>query len=74
MIVEHLDTCGQASNKEIDDLILDILPSVLDKKQKDNKIRNIVYAMSKKDRTIENRGTQRFPKWVLSLSKTGKEK
>ena len=29
-------------------LILDILPSVLDSKQKENKVRNLVYAMLKK--------------------------
>jgi ATP-dependent DNA helicase RecG len=42
-------------------LILDILPSILDKTKKGNKIRNIVYAMSKKDKTIENKGTKRKP-------------
>ena len=30
----------------------------------ENKIRNLVYAMSKKDKTIENIGTNRFPKWI----------
>ena len=32
--------------KEIDKLILDILPKVLDEKQKGNKVRNIIYSMS----------------------------
>jgi len=74
MILEYLEKYGQASKQEIDDLILDILPSVLDEKKKENKIRNIVYAMSKKDKTIKNAGTHRFPKWVLSLSKNRREK
>lgn len=69
MIIEYLETYGEATKKDIDELLLDILPSVLDKKQKDNKIRNIVYAMSKKDQNIKNLGTHRFPKWTLSLSK-----
>jgi ATP-dependent DNA helicase RecG len=50
-------------------LLLDILPSVLDDKQKANKIRNIIYSMSKRDKTIENQGTTRYPQWVLSSSK-----
>ncbi len=39
--------------KDIANLLLDKLFGVLDEKQKQNKIRNIVYAMSKKDQTIE---------------------
>lgn len=74
MILEYLEKYGQSSKQEIGDLILDILPSVLDEKKKENKIRNIVYAMSKKDKTIDNVVTHRFPKWVLSLSKNRKEK
>lgn len=69
MILDYIQEYKQASKKEIDDLILDILPSVLDKKQKTNKVRNIVYSMSKRDKTIENKGSNRYPKWVLSLSK-----
>ncbi|MFN3019928.1 RNA-binding domain-containing protein [Chryseobacterium sp. TY3] len=68
MIVNYLETYGQASKKDIDDLILDILPAVLDKKQKDNKIRNIIYSLSKREQSIENKGNNRNPKWVLSLS------
>lgn len=70
MIMEFLNKYGKASKAEIDKLLLDILPGVLDEKQKSNKIRNIVYSMSKKDKTIENKGTTRYPQWVLSLSKT----
>ena len=53
-----------ASKEDIDKLLLDILPGVLDEKQRKNKIRNLVYAMSKKDKTIINQGTNRNPKWV----------
>lgn len=69
MIIDYLKKYETASKKDIDDLILDILPSVLDKKQKENKIRNIIYSMSKKEQLIENKGTNRNPNWVLSLSK-----
>ena len=46
-----------------DKLILDILPDVLDKQQKENKVRNLIYAMHKKDTTIVNKGTSRKPIW-----------
>lgn len=44
-------------------MILDKLPAVLDKLQRKNKIRNLVYALSKKEQAIENQGTKRFPVW-----------
>lgn len=69
MILEYLHKYNSATKQEIDQLILDILPSVLDEHQKGNKIRNIVYALSKRDKLIENKGTTRYPKWVLSSSK-----
>ncbi|MDN5479809.1 MAG: putative DNA binding domain-containing protein, partial [Chryseobacterium sp.] len=52
MIIDYLKKYETASKKDIDDLILDILPSVLDKNQKENKIRNIIYSMSKKEQLI----------------------
>lgn len=63
MILEYLEKYKVASKDEIEKLILDILPKILDEQQKKNKIRNIVYAMSKKDKTIINKGTSRHPKW-----------
>ena len=63
MILEYLEKYKKASKNEIDKLILDILPEILDEKQKKNKMRNIVYAMSKKDKTIINKGTNRHPEW-----------
>ncbi|MFH1661703.1 MAG: hypothetical protein ABIA02_01235 [Candidatus Falkowbacteria bacterium] len=53
----------EASKNEVDKLILDILPEILDEQQKKNKMRNIINAMSKKDKTIINKGTSRYPKW-----------
>ena len=64
MILEYIDKYESANKLEIDNLILDILPDVLSEDQKKNKIRNIVYSMSKRDKTIINNGTQRYPKWV----------
>lgn len=61
LILEYLSKYKTASKKDIDKLILDILPKILDEKQKWNKVRNIIYAMSKKDKTIINTGTLRNP-------------
>jgi ATP-dependent DNA helicase RecG len=63
MILEFIDKYGSASKTDIDKLILDILPQVLDKKKKENKVRNLVYDMSKRDMSIENNGTNRKPIW-----------
>lgn len=62
-ILEYLEKYKTASKEDIEKLILDILPKILDEQQKKNKVRNIVYAMSKKDKTIINSGTSRYPKW-----------
>lgn len=64
MILEYIDKYGSASKEDIDKLLLDILPKVLDDEQRKNKVRNLVYAMSKKDKTIKNKGTSRHPKWI----------
>ncbi len=63
MILDYLDTYKFASKKDIDWLILDKLPDILDENQKSNKVRNIVYSMSKKDKSILNIGTNRNPSW-----------
>lgn len=48
---------------QTDKLILDILPDVLNKQQKENKVRNLIYSMHKNDKTIVNKGTSRKPIW-----------
>jgi ATP-dependent DNA helicase RecG len=49
-------------------LILDKLPDALDKKQKANKLRNLFYAMSQRDKTIEKSGGKNKGRWVLAGS------
>lgn len=63
LILEYLDKYGSASKDDIDKLILDILPEVLDKQQKENKVRNLLYTMHKKDKSIINKGTARKSSW-----------
>ncbi len=67
--LEFLDKYGTASKEEIDKLILDILPDFLDKQQKENKVKNLIYSMSKSDKIIENKGTNRNPVWITRISK-----
>jgi len=66
MIIAFIKRYGSASREEIDDLLLKKLSDVLSEKQKQNKISNLLYAMSKKDKIIKNDGSRRVPKWVIS--------
>ncbi|MEE4257654.1 MAG: ATP-binding protein, partial [Bacteroidales bacterium] len=63
MIIEFISKNGEASKSDIDNLILDKLPSLLDEKQKKNKVRNLIYALSKREKEIVNCGTRRYPIW-----------
>jgi len=65
MIIEYLKKFKKASKKDIDDLLFNKLPDVLNGKQKENKIRNLIYALSKKEELIINEGTRRKPVWKL---------
>ena len=68
LILEYLEKYGKAGKEDIDKLLFDLLPNVLDEKQKNNKIRNLMNSLSKKENQIENKGTNRKPVWVKSLS------
>ncbi len=68
MVLDFINKYGKATKEEIDNLLLDILPDILDEGQKKNKVRNLMYAMHKRDKIIENKGTTRNPLWILSLS------
>lgn len=64
MILEYLKKFSSASRKEIDDLILDKLPDILDIKQKRNKIRNLLHQMATDDVIYcERRGNKAI--WYL---------
>lgn len=65
LIIDYLTKFKKARKKDIANLLLDKLSDVLDEKQKQNKIRNILYAMSKKDQSIELMGSSQTGFWVL---------
>ena len=65
MIIEYLTKFKKASKSDIYELIYDKLPDKLDDKQKLNKIKNILYSLSKKEGKIINNGSNRIAKWEL---------
>jgi ATP-dependent DNA helicase RecG len=66
LIVEFILKYGKATRAEIDELLTDKLSSVLTDEQKRTKIRNLLYEMSKKDKTILNQSkATNNPVWVL---------
>jgi ATP-dependent DNA helicase RecG len=66
MVLNFLQQFREAGKQDIDHLLKDILPGVLDEKQRANKIRNLLYAMSRKDKSIINKGTNRKPVWKIN--------
>ena len=69
MVLAYISEFKQASRRDIDKLLFDHLSDALSEKQKMNKIRNILYSMSKKDEIIKNIGSSKNPKWVLCSGK-----
>jgi ATP-dependent DNA helicase RecG len=52
------------SRATINDTLYDKLPDILTDQKKSNKISNLLSAMSRKDKTIQNLGSDKVPKWV----------
>ncbi len=67
MILEYLDKFGKASRKEINELIVDQLPQILNTEQKIVKVNNLLSRMRKKG-LIENSGSDRTPCWERTKS------
>ncbi len=65
MILDFLKKYKQAGKEDIDTLLFDLLPEVLSEEKRRNKIRNLLYSMRTKDRSILNEGSRTKPKWVL---------
>lgn len=66
LLILFLKKKGSASRQEIDELLINKLSDALNKEQKLTQIHNLLYEMSKKDKTIKNIGTRKKPKWVLA--------
>ncbi len=69
LIVSYLKEYDSATRKEINELLENKLSDVLSEEQKETRIKNILYDMSKKDNLIINIGSNRYPKWELIKKK-----
>ena len=63
LVLDLLDKFGSASRKEIENLIIPMLPDMLSMKQKQDKVKNLLHAMSKRDNTIVSKGRSRSAMW-----------
>jgi len=66
MILESIKKFSSMSRSDIDGFLMKKLPDTLDEKQKRNKIKNLLYVMSKKEKSIKNEGPKKKPKWILT--------
>lgn len=65
LIVEYLKKYERAKKKDIRDLLWDKLPNALNDTQKENKIRNLLSSMKKKDIIEPDSSNQQRSHWVL---------
>ena len=66
LIIEFLKKHKHALRKDINDLLFEKLPDILNDGQKERKINNLLFSLSKKNK-IENKGSRKAPKWVLNV-------
>ncbi len=69
LIVDYVKKFRSATRENINTLLWDKLSDVLDERQKKNKIRNLLTALSTKDKVINNIGPKKKSKWVLRQDK-----
>nr|WP_321497148.1 ATP-binding protein [uncultured Methanolobus sp.] len=68
MIIQYLDKYKEANRKDFDSLLYSKLPDILDDKQKNNKISNLL-GFLRRAGMIENKGTTNKPKYIRSKSR-----
>lgn len=64
LVVDYLKKYGQATRRELDELLLPKLPDVLDASQKAHKVRNLIQAMRRND-LIYRDGPKATAEWRL---------
>ena len=65
LVISYLTQFKQASKKEIKELLQDKLPDLLNERQKDTKIKNLLSEMSNKDHLIKSEGRTTAAVWKL---------
>ena len=63
--LRHALMGAEGSPDDLKGLVLDKLSDALDEKQKQDKFRNLLYALSKRDQAIEKQGSKQKGRWVL---------
>ena len=67
LIIELIRQHGPVPREEVNRLILDKLPEILSLQQRDALVHNLLTALRKSGR-IFNKGSKRYPQWVLAGS------
>lgn len=67
LVVDYLLQYGQATRRELDDLVLAKLPDVLDSTQRQNKVRNLLQAMRRQGQ-ITRTDPRAAPIWMPHVS------
>lgn len=65
LIVKYLEQYEYAKKKDIRQLLWDKLPEIMEDKQKEDKIRNLLSAMRKKDIITTDSSNQQKSSWIL---------
>lgn len=66
MIINYIKEFGKANKEDITKLLMEMLPNVLDEKQKHNKIRNFLFSLSKQGIIKADSTNKRKSNWILS--------
>ncbi|MDD5177493.1 MAG: putative DNA binding domain-containing protein [Sterolibacterium sp.] len=68
LVTDYLDKYGQATRKDVDELLLSKMPDVLDAAQKVHKVRNLLQAM-RREGMIHREGPKATPVWRVGPAK-----
>lgn len=66
LIIKAIREHKSMARNDVDDLLWDKLPDWMSEKQKKTKINNLLSEL-RKDKKIENKGTFKYPNWVLII-------
>jgi len=70
LIVKYLEKYGSAKKKDIRSLLWDKLPEIMEDRQKEDKIRNLLSSMRKKDIITTDSRNQQRSSWILTDKNT----
>jgi ATP-dependent DNA helicase RecG len=65
LVINFIKKYKATNRQEINKLLFNKLSESLSEKQKYSKIKNLLFEMAHKDKSIENAGSNRSPKWIL---------